>query len=241
MFVEFFTVFVITLSFFLSASVGFGAGLIAIPILALIIDTSQAITLVLFFQLLQGVLVFFNYKVADWPLLKKILPGIVIGTVVGTMFIAYLPQAIVSLFLGVIVLLYTVRSMMHFTIGHKTIQKVPTSFAGLLGGVIHGAFGVGGSVFVIYYKEMIKSRVSFRASLFVTFFICNFIRLFISVPTGLVTDELLFLVMVSFIPFLLALYIGQKLHDQIHEKLLKHIIDGLLLLSSVSLIVKSFL
>jgi len=57
---------IITLAFLGEAMFGFGGGLIAVPLLSLLLGVKEAVTLVLIFQVLMGFLLIRCYRDIAW-------------------------------------------------------------------------------------------------------------------------------------------------------------------------------
>jgi len=241
LFLEIIVILVIALSTGLSGLMGFGGALLAIPILAIFLPVSQAINLMLLFSFMTGFLAFFNYKSLDWNIFKTVSIGAIIGVIIGTLIQIYMPEQIVSFLLGLIVLLYVLKNRIKNNLVHSFIMKLPKTIIGLLAGFIQGGFGTGGPILVIYYNEVIKDKVSFRATLISSFFILNIIRLVISTYSGLITYNILILASYAMPTFLLSLFLSQKYHIKLNEDLFKKIVDILLFFSSIHLLVKGFI
>jgi len=61
---------------------GFGGGLVAIPLLSLIYPVKEAVTLYLFFQLIEVALIFKIRKEIDWKYASKLsVPAFIFGIV----------------------------------------------------------------------------------------------------------------------------------------------------------------
>jgi len=88
---------------------GFGGGLVAIPLLSLIYPVKEAVTLYLFFQLIEIVLIFKIRKEVDWMSASKLFVPAFIFAVVGSYSLSYFSESILRLILGAIILLYLLK------------------------------------------------------------------------------------------------------------------------------------
>ena len=233
---EFLAIAILAFAFWVKATIGFGSGLIAIPLLALFIAPSDAITLVLIFALGDVPLVWVNRHKVSWGLLKKILPGAIFGCVIGTLAQAYLPGEIVRKVLGVLILMYVLKSVYFPAWGQAGIHKFPKVLTGGLGGFINGGFGVGGPIFVMFYREVIKNQAVFRATLLATFFFTNVVRVFVSAPVGLINEQVLSLALYGLVPFFAAIYIGQRYHARVSKRVFMYGVNTLLTLAGLGLL-----
>lgn len=228
-------------AFFLDVSVGFGGGLLAIPLISLFIEPLQAIYLILIFQFLKGALVFSNYRDVDWGLLLKILPGMVLGTLAGLFFATQLSLDLVRLSLSSLLLIYVVQKRFFNGFFGTYNPKIGAAIPGAIGGFIMGGFGIGGPIYVMYYKEKTKDQITFRATLIATFALTNFIRIISAVVEGVYDNQMLQLALYGLPVFIFSLFLGQKYHKDIPKILFENIVDALLVLSSLSLLVKIFI
>ena len=77
---------IIAVAFLGEAIFGFGGGLISVPLLSLILNVKEAVTLVLIFQLRMGLLIFKSYKHITWKVAKPMTLGVIVGTILGTIW-----------------------------------------------------------------------------------------------------------------------------------------------------------
>lgn len=236
-----FTVIIISSAFFVEACIGFGGGIISVPLLVLYMPPTEAVSLILIFQFLKSiVLAPLNYRQASREILLRLLPGVFLGSIIGVLWTALLPEKIVLASLAVLILIYLVRERFFANVGKGKIGKTPATVIGGSAGWILGAFGSGGPVLVMYLKEKIQDRISFRATLITTFLISNVTRLIASATTGVFNHNTLILAGLTLPFFTLGIYLGQKYHAQINEQVFRTAIDLLLLIAAVSLLFKTF-
>lgn len=230
---------VISISFFIQSAIGFGGGIISIPILAIILDPLTAITLILLFQIVQGSQAVFNYKQLDKALYLKLLPALAIASIIGALIAIYVNEQFLSIFLAVFILLYVVYS--RFKLKLSFIAKLPASIAGALSGIVHGITGTGAPILVIYLKEMLSDRLIFRATLMAIFVSVNIVRLVVSLYMGIIDSEILIIFLKTLPVFLISIYMAQKFHKKISEKLFMNVIDVLLIASAATLLFRVIL
>lgn len=113
---------------------GFGGGLIGIPLLSLYMSVQDAVTIVLFFQTLMGFLIFKIHKQVEWNLIKKIAIASVIGLVIGFLFLHVLPERIMAALLVLTIVLHLMKTRFKID-GLKALMT--------LGGVILLAYSAG--------------------------------------------------------------------------------------------------
>lgn len=128
-------------------------GMVAVPMLALVMPARDAAGMMLPLLLVMDAIAIWTYrKDADWHLLRIMLPGAMVGTLVGWALWSVVSDAMVLLFVGVITLLFVLDSLLPL---RKQLEHLPPSkpwgafwggFAGFTSFVSH----TGGPPFQIY-------------------------------------------------------------------------------------------
>lgn len=234
------SVIIIFIAFFGESMFGFGGGLVAIPLLSLLLGVKDAVTLVLIFQLLMGLLIWKTYRQIEWKVAKPMTFGLIIGTVAGTLLLAQSSIVFLQLFLAIFILIFLIKTFFFngFSFGSKTSSIIGSS-VGASGGLFQGLIGTGGPVLMMYLSVAISRKTILRATLIYLFFITSIIRVGLSIPQGLFTSRLLNLALIALPFFLLAIALGQIAHYKVSEKYYKITIYIILLSASISLLFKS--
>lgn len=128
-------------------------GMVAVPMLTFVMPARDATGMMLPLLLVMDAIAIYTYrKEADWRILRIMLPGALIGTLVGWALWAVVSDAMVLLFVGVITLLFVLDSLLPL---RKTLVGLSPSkpwgafwggFAGFTSFVSH----TGGPPFQIY-------------------------------------------------------------------------------------------
>ena len=106
------TILIISAACFFEAVFGFGGGLISVPLLSLILGVKEAVTLILIFQLLLGLLILHTYKVTQWTVIKPALAALLLGAAIGTLSLAYFIEATLRLILASAIILYLLKQLL---------------------------------------------------------------------------------------------------------------------------------
>jgi uncharacterized membrane protein YfcA len=92
----------------------------------------------------------------DFQVLKILTPTMIVGTYVGTVVLNRLPSRYILLAFGIFVLTTTLRSL------RATTKPRPSWLlaivAGLGGGVLSGAFGIGGPLYALYVSSRMDAK-----------------------------------------------------------------------------------
>ena len=210
---------IIAVAFFGESIFGFGGGLISIPLLSLLLGVRDAVTLVLIFQLCMGSLIWKSYKHINWKAAKPMTVSIAIGTLVGTLLLSKASTSFLELFLGISILIFLIKMAWFsgFTFGRRRSEIAATT-AGLGGGLFTGLIGTGGPVLTMYLSAAIAQKLAIRATLIYLFFVTSVIRLGISIHEHLFTAHILNLALVALPCFIVAILLGQHVHEKINDK-----------------------
>ena len=128
-------------------------GMVAVPLLSLVMPARDAAGMMLPLLLVVDARVIWNYrKDADWRILWIMLPGAMVGTLIGWALWTVVSDAMVLLFVGVITLLFILDAVLPL---RKKLEGLPPSkgwgafwggFAGFTSFISH----TGGPPFQIY-------------------------------------------------------------------------------------------
>ncbi len=231
------TVAVLTVATLGHAIFGFGGGLIAIPILSVMLGVRDAVTLSLVQQMVTVILLSRSMRHVDWGITGPVLAGMLPGTVAGIALLSTLNESGLRLALSGFIFLYLVKSTGFPDATFKGIRNRGWGvLAGLLGGSFQGLIGTGGPPIVIYMSEATSSKAVFRAGLLLLLAVSNIIRLGISVPAGLFTDSIIEAILYSLPCFVVAMWVGKKLLSRIDERYYQIAVYIILGMSLVTLV-----
>lgn len=175
-------------------------------------------------------------KNVAWKDLIKILvlcaPGMVIGQYLASSMDANVAKAVVGGVIVAIALLniYKVFAKKDDTKKEDTLGRKIYRFACLIiGGVIHGAFNIGGPFITIYTLEAIEDKVKFRDTMTWVWIILNTYNAIMWISKGIVDTYLLSALLVG-LPFsIVGFVLGVKFLQKINrEQFLKVIYFALL-------------
>lgn len=163
---------------------GFGGGLgvVAVPLMALVISPVQAAAILLPILCVMDLVALWKFRGKwVWPELKILLPASLIGIVIGTLLFEYMTASVVRLIVGVVALAFT----MHFWINKQRSNSVdlpdyPRSY-GLIGATAAGFTSFvahsGGPLISMYLLRRPLDRTDFAATAIVFFAVVNYVKL----------------------------------------------------------------
>jgi len=229
---------IIFIAYVIKGLSGFGSGLVAIPLLAFFLPLSFIVPVLALLSYTGTMYQSVTYR-SDvvwrdvWPLLPFSLAGITIAL----WLLVNADVTVLTFSLGLFIFCYAVYSLLPHEIksGSRWWAVVAGSFAGLIGAL----FGTGGPFYVLYLKMRQVTKQQFRATITMIFLVDGGARIFGYFYSGLFTNKMLILALVLLPVLILAMYAGQHLHLKIKDHRFHQIVSVLLLMSGLSLAIKS--
>jgi uncharacterized membrane protein YfcA len=193
---------------------GFGAGLIAVGLLALILHEARDAVVVLMLVSLpvELAVVLASRKRIRWRGVLLISAGICVGIPLGTIFLKLGETGVILVLLGIFLILV---GMAFFLMPLRGGARWPAWAAppvGVISGFLSGVFGTGGPPLVFYNRLQGLDKSSFRANMMAVFLVITAIRL----PFYLVWDLVTVPRVVSAVAVLPAVALGAFLGHRIH-------------------------
>ena len=229
--------FVIILSAFIVRGItGFGSGLIAIPLLVLMLPVSVAVPML-------GLL---DYTAAlahgvklrndiGWKQILPLLPFSLIGVLLALYLFNTIDPQFLKKSLGGFIVIYALYSLL--TIKPHTHSSffwaVP---GGIFGGLIGTLFGTGGPFYVIYLQLQGLGKATFRATIATMFFLDGTARIIAYTMNGFYSIDTLVLIGAGMPVMIIGMYIGGHIHTNITQQTMQKGIGVLLLFSGSALI-----
>ena len=192
------------------------AGVVAGPMLAAALGPTVAagfaVPLLLLGDLM-GLLYFRQH--ANWRLIAKIVPGVLVGFVITALLFAFASTSVIARVIGVLLLISVASEIvrrrspvaqpaaLQDTENAGGVQRLEAGFYGTLTGVTTMAANAGGAAMTLYLVKMRVPMLAFMGTSVWFFFILNLIKVPLVVPLGLITPESL-LAGVWFAPVLVA-------------------------------------
>lgn len=152
------------MAYFVRGVAGFGSGLIAIPLLALMLPLHVVVPLVAFLDYVASA----SHGLKDraqtqWRQIWPLLPFSAIGVLSGLYLFRTIDPVILAHALGTFVLLYALYSLLAKA-GDNSASAFWAAPAGTLGGLVGALFGTGGPFYVVYLKHRGLPKTQFRAT-----------------------------------------------------------------------------
>jgi uncharacterized membrane protein YfcA len=217
---------------------GFGSGLIAIPLLVLILPISIVVPMMVLLDFIASVSHSIRHReVTQWNTIFPLLPFTLAGVLIALFIFKTVDTTLLVKSLGVFILLFALYSLISPT-PHRQGGKLWAAPAGVFGGLVGTLFGTGGPFYVIYFQFRHLDKTAFRATIASIFMIDGGIRVGGFVLSGFFIHETLLLAALGLPIMGLAMYLGGHIHTSISQTTFHRAIGVLLLGSGAALLLK---
>lgn len=223
------------------ASLGFGIGMVATPILLLVLDPQTAVVILNAVSVpITGLLVWQTRKHLR---LKETLPIAALGlagALVGAYVLSTSGERVLRLSIVVLIMLLAAATAFNPSAleGKIPYPKVIGSAIGFFVGVMLGSLAIGGPLLVLFFLSQSWLRHSLRASMSLYLFVIMTTATVGYIPAGLFTQERLLLVLLGLGPVLLGFWLGSRLAGRMNEVLFRRVAIGVIVASSISVLAR---
>ncbi len=162
------------------SGLGGGVGMVAVPMLSLVMSPRDAAGMMLPLLLVMDAIAVWTYRRdADWNIIRIMVPGAAIGTLLGWFLWASISDAAVLLVVGIISLLFVLDSV--FPIRKRLVGRPPSrpwgTFWGAVAGTTSFVSHAGGPPYQIYVLPRRLPPVNYAATTAWFFAIVNAMKL----------------------------------------------------------------
>ncbi len=221
---------------------GFGAGLVATPLLAFLLPMSTVVpvTGLIVFVLFVFLTIRDRHEVL-WDEFKRLLLPTLVGVAGGLALFTLLDNRLLTKLLGGFLVTYSAYMLITQWVGMQQLKLSPRWAwpLGFLGSFIDTLFGGGGGTLVVIYMHARGAgKAGFRATVAVLWFVEMMARIGGYTLAGYYTESTLTLVAVMLPFMLLGTWVGERLTARISPEMFNRILAVMLSLSGVSLLLK---
>lgn len=214
--------FLASLIFFLAGLVqgmtGFGGGLVAIPLLCLIMDVKLVVPLSILSGLAITTMMAFELRsLLDWRKILPLLAGSIPGVFAGTILLKHADPLLINRILGLLLLGI---SLLNLTIKPRPINP-PVIWgycAGFLSGAINATVGAGGPPAIIYTTLHDWKKDTIKATLTGFFALNGYVTATLHAWNGMITRITLAYFATTLIFVLLGTFAGSKISSRINRR-----------------------
>ena len=197
---------------------GFGGGLVAIPLLCLIMDVKLAVPLCIVSGLvITTVMAYELRREFDWRKILPLLVGSLPGVFAGTVLLKELDPVLINRFLGLMLI-----SISGFNLIFKPRPLNPAVawgyVAGFFSGGINAATGAGGPPAIIYTTLHDWKKDDIKATLTGFFVLSGYLTAAVHAASGVITGSTMryFLLTLPFV--LLGTFVGSRISGRVNRR-----------------------
>ncbi|HEY3433135.1 MAG TPA: sulfite exporter TauE/SafE family protein [Rhodocyclaceae bacterium] len=221
---------------------GFGSALVASGPLALVMPVSRVIPLLALLDCTGSA--HRGWKLrhkVDRAELKVLLPGMLLGQLLGVFVLIRIAPWLMALLLGAFITVQGLKGLHSRTPSASSLGtgwRSSALFHGLLGGVLGGLFGSGGFMYASYLERRLDCREAFRATQSVLIALSTAWRIGLCIFAGLLDGSMLVTAVMLLPAMALGVALGHRVDLHLSRAQLFKLLSGLLVLSGLSLILR---
>lgn len=231
---------VIFLTHFQSCITGFGATVLAMPFVAMLIGIDAAVPVLL----VQGGLLSLLVVVESWRKIawREFLVVIVlmgVGIAPGIWMFANLRKDILMLILAGFAVVVGIQGLVRYGLASSAAAnasprpatrraRVLAALLLPLAGAIHGAFGTGGPLLVIYATRAIPDKSLFRVTLCLVWTTLNTVLVAQKAGSGAMPAHVVLLTLIAIPVSVLGFWVGNRVHHRVNDLAFRRIVFGVL-------------
>lgn len=231
----------LTCAYVIFGIAGFGSALLASPVLAMYLPVTKIVPLL---ALIDMCAAFFNVRrearKANWGELRRLVPLMVVGSLIGAAILLTTRPVLLELALGLFAVGYALYSL----IGKKLerhFQPAAVVPFGLVGGVFSALFGSGGFVYVVYLAGRLQDKNAIRITQSTLIGLSTMTRVIIFALAGVYLDaSLLWLALMLAPGMLVGVTIGRRMTLKMSREQFLRLLNVVVLASGIALIVRYF-
>ena len=235
---------IIFVAYMVFGMTGFGAAIVAVPVLVQLMPLHFAVPLVVLFDLVCTSLVGGkNWRKVSRPELVRMLPWLLLGVALGVTLLSQLPPKWPLIALGVFVLLMCARNLLSSDAAQSRPLSARWSMPfGTFGGVFSALFGTGGPIYTIYLSRRLPDVDQFRATISVLILLSGITRAVAFSATGLYSEPSILRMAAVLLPVsLLGVFAGSRLRTRFPAPVIKRVINLLLVVAGIGVLYRGLL
>jgi len=231
----------IALGYAVRAVSGFGAGVIATPLLTFVLPLPVTVPLITVIGMFAGSRqVLRDWSMIEWRRILIFVPGSLAGVALGLYLFAALDQVLLARALGVYIIGYALYSLL----GHKAVRRKvamprwivhPVAAVAGLVATIFG--GLAGAIYATYLDAMHLPKGVFRVTMSAMLLVLALARSLGYAATGVFKAEDVVLILASIVPVAVGTIVGDRLHDRLDPAAFRRAVGVLLVASGAGWLV----
>lgn len=222
---------------------GFGAAA-ALPLLALVIPLKLLVPAWTIIALAAGsALIGSDRNKIAWPELLRLLPGTVIGILVGLYVFTLLSGDALARWVGLFILCYGLYALWTTFRRDGEHARIPETIAAALGGFAGGMTGtvvgtMGSTFFAIYFDAIRLAKDNYRATMTAILLTLSLLRGTGYWLVGEFTLDVLIVAAILFPMMAVGIFLGNRFHHGMSDTTFRRVVAFALIASGLALLIK---
>lgn len=231
---------IVTAAYSVFGITGFGAAMIAVPMLVQVMPLRFAVPLIVLLDLVSTALVGVRHRSrVSLREFGRLAPFLLLGVLIGATALSSVDAKWLLVGLGVFVIAMAARSLLFASAGKRPLGGGWVMPAGVGGGIFSALFGTGGPVYTMYLSRRLPDADDFRATISAVIFLSAIVRLAAFGATGLLQQEGLLWTAAAAMPFSLGgMAVGTWLRRLIPAETIRRLLLVLLALGGCGVILR---
>jgi uncharacterized membrane protein YfcA len=230
-------------AFAVRSAAGFGAGLVAVPMLALILPVSTAVSVASVFTTLSSIQqVSREWRQIAWPQFLMIFLYSMVGIGLGLYFIKLLDEQVMRHCLGIFLILYSIYGLL----AADTSRLLPRRWrgplgagVGIVGGLFSALFGAGaGPIYVVYFDLLRLEKAVFRATMSAVVLLGGAARIAGYESYGFYGRSTIELLAIGLPLVIVGSWLGDRLVYRLSARSFSRLVAAIILMSGITLVIR---
>lgn len=220
---------------------GFGAGLIAVGALALILPELRDAVVVLLLVNLPAELwvVVTSWRQIQWRGVLTLFLSVAAGIPVGAWLLRVAEPAVLLLVLGALLVVVGTVFLLRRTTRRCRFGRLSELPVGLTSGLLTGLFGTGGPPLILYYQLLGVEKTVFRGNLMAIFLLMTLVRVPSYAALDLITPARLWSAAAVLPAVATGAVVGHRIHLGLDEQQFRRVVSAALVVIGCLLLLQS--
>ncbi len=203
--------------------VGFGSGLIMVPVLVLYLEPRVIVPMALLHGLIMNGVLAMGARRSIEP--KRVAPILATGVVsipFGALLLLFLLPEYIKVMIGVVIVAFGLLLLSGKTFTVKR-EKLVSLLVGSISGLLNGSISMSGPPVILFFSNQRVRKGNFRANLVFYFFLLNIVTLLVFFFMGILTLEVMIIAGILLPAALIGIGAGSLVSKHVNEKLFRRI------------------
>ena len=218
---------------------GFGSTVISVPVLAHFLPVSYLVPLMVILDMTSATIMGTRGREqVAVPELKRILPFMFVGFVVGTTVLVKVPDDYLRPALAVFTILIGINSIANPRL-QRRISQWWTVPVGIVGGAVATVFGAGGPIYATYLSGRLQDKTEIRSTMSALISISAITRAILYAIAGLLLHMAILIGGLALAPFVfIGLKIGHHIHVGLTQEQMRRVVGTIVVVTGMLLLFK---